>query len=847
VRIAGLSLVVLALAAGFALAQAPAITLSKTVGTTAGVCAATNAVTVSTGTDVYYCFQATNTGSVTFNFHDLVDDHLGVLLDNFSYTLAPGATSPQVIVPDTATATVTNTATWTAVDALGGYTIDDTIAYNWEDIAATGTAVALTDDSTATFPIGFTFDFYGVSYTDFWISSNGFLQYSNGGSGCCTGQNLPNTATPNGVIAGWWEDLNLSGGGTVHYQTLGTAPNRYTIVQFTAVPHYSTGNNVTMQFKLFETTDVIEVHYQAAPSDGGTHTAGIENQDGTVAALYYNGTAALTTPEALRYTPTVAQQASAVATASVTIADPDITVNPTSLASTQATNQVVTQPFEIGNVGVIPLDWTLDEEPAARNFPPMPRPAGHGTPADAAEQVGDVPAGKIPEWFPARADWSRPAVVLYDNGPLVTHPGGGGGGLDASALQTALLMSTYGFGAQVSAGNRVADDFTVTDAAGWTINTITFFGYQTGSGNTSTFTALNLRIWDGPPNVAGSTVIWGDTTTNVMTSTTFSNIYRVLDTALTNVDRPVMACVATVGTTLPAGTYWLDWQLDGSGASGPWAPPISILGQTTTGNALQYTTTGGWASLIDTGSNTVQGLPFVVDGDLAICGNLADIPWLSTSPITGTIAAGGLQPVDVTFDSTGLADGLYEGNLCVFSNDPDEPVIAVPVALTVTQVQASADLSITKTATPPTVPVGGNLTFNIGVANAGPDAATNVVVTDNIPAGLTVVSATPSQGGPCTGIGVGPTTVNCPLGTINAAGAATVVIVATATAAGPIVNTAAVTSAITDPTPANNTATATASAAAAEIPTLGTWGLVGFGLILALAGLAFLTRMRLLG
>ena len=43
-------------------AGAPSITLSKTVGTTPGVCAATNSVTVTTGTDVYYCFVATNTG-----------------------------------------------------------------------------------------------------------------------------------------------------------------------------------------------------------------------------------------------------------------------------------------------------------------------------------------------------------------------------------------------------------------------------------------------------------------------------------------------------------------------------------------------------------------------------------------------------------------------------------------------------------------------------------------------------------------------------------------------------------------------------------------------------------------
>ena len=37
----------------------------------------------------------------------------------------------------------------------------------------------------------------------------------------------------------------------------------------------------------------------------------------------------------------------------------------------------------------------------------------------------------------------------------------------------------------------------------------------------------------------------------------------------------------------------------------------------------------------------------------------------------------------MTFDSTGLAAGTYEGVLCIESNDPDESVVEVPVSLTV--------------------------------------------------------------------------------------------------------------------------------------------------------------------
>ena len=154
------------------------------------------------------------------------------------------------------------------------------------------------------------------------------------------------------------------------------------------------------------------------------------------------------------------------------------------------------------------------------------------------------------------------------------------------------------------------------------------------------------------------------------------------DTTLTTTNRPIMTAVGAVNTVLPAGTYWVDWQIGGTLASGPWIPPVTILGQTTTGNSLQFTTTG-WAALTDTGTLTPQGLPFIVEGQPAICGNLADVPWLSASPVAGTIAPSGTQPVNVSFDSTGLALGLYEATLCVFSNDPDEPLVPVPVTMEV--------------------------------------------------------------------------------------------------------------------------------------------------------------------
>jgi hypothetical protein len=140
-----------------------------------------------------------------------------------------------------------------------------------------------------------------------------------------------------------------------------------------------------------------------------------------------------------------------------------------------------------------------------------------------------------------------------------------------------------------------------------------FFGYQTNSTTTSTFTAMTLRIWDGVPDAPGSSVVFGDAVTNRMTGTTWSGIYRVSEAGLTATTRPIMANTLAVGATLAAGTYWADVDAAGSLASGPFAPPITILGQTTTGNAKQLATASTtWTDLLDgTGQ---QGLPFEIWG-----------------------------------------------------------------------------------------------------------------------------------------------------------------------------------------------------------------------------------------
>ena len=150
-------------------------------------------------------------------------------------------------------------------------------------LATTGSNVSLNNESlSSSLNIGFPFNFFCNSYSNFFISSNGFITFTSGSPTAPTSQVVPNTTTPNNLIALYWEDLNpSSGAGNINYFTTGITPNRKLVVNFNNVRHSGNNNAVTGQIILYETTNVIELHYNSAITDGGNHTMGIENSTGT--------------------------------------------------------------------------------------------------------------------------------------------------------------------------------------------------------------------------------------------------------------------------------------------------------------------------------------------------------------------------------------------------------------------------------------------------------------------------------------------------------------------------------------------------------------------------------------
>lgn len=159
---------------------------------------------------------------------------------------------------------------------------------------SSSTTITLADDQfSGVIPIGFSFDFYGQTYTDLVISSNNYVTFditvAGGFSGWQINQNIPNAgnAQTNSIMCPW-QDIHPGIGGVVEYGIAGTAPNRVFTISFCQIPMFScTGDLFTNQILLFEGSNRIETHIKDKPLctswNGGVAIHGLQNATGTVA------------------------------------------------------------------------------------------------------------------------------------------------------------------------------------------------------------------------------------------------------------------------------------------------------------------------------------------------------------------------------------------------------------------------------------------------------------------------------------------------------------------------------------------------------------------------------------
>jgi uncharacterized repeat protein (TIGR01451 family) len=171
----------------------------------------------------------------------------------------------------------------------------------------------------------------------------------------------------------------------------------------------------------------------------------------------------------------------------------------------------------------------------------------------------------------------------------------------------------------------------------------------------------------------------------------------------------------------------------------------------------------------------------------------------------GTVAAGGSAQVLVTADVSGSAGGATKNKASVIGDQPDpnpknnEDETTINVLNPPPPPQPVSEIKIVKKADHANVYPGQKLTYTLTVSNGGPDAASNVNVTDTASLSLNVLSAKPSQGSCKVG-----RPLTCALGTLASGKQATIKVVAKVKGLGTESNSASATSASKDPIPANN-------------------------------------------
>ena len=176
-----------------------------------------------------------------------------------------------------------------------GYTLSAD-PYVW---AAAATPFTLSgDDNTAVLSLPFSFPFYGQSYTQLYVSTNGLITFGSANS-AFTPQSIPNPSPPNAFIAPFWRDLYVNAG-----QITIASSAAQVVIAFNGVRDLccSTSNS----FEVILSPDgMILLEYGSIVINGPT-TSGIENQDGsngvTIASVSSN-TAFRLTPNGYQSAP----------------------------------------------------------------------------------------------------------------------------------------------------------------------------------------------------------------------------------------------------------------------------------------------------------------------------------------------------------------------------------------------------------------------------------------------------------------------------------------------------------------------------------------------------------------
>lgn len=534
-----------------------------------------------------------------------------------------------------------------------------------------------------------------------------------------------------------WNDA--VSGGKVYADTQGTAPNRRYIVQWQELVRgqYS-GPGITMQAIIDETTSQITFQYlhmdfaDGGPdygNYGGDATSGIQ-RSGSYFNEYSGLAPNLTDGKAVRWTPDPQPYStSASSSAHLRIIAAQIDTGPSEIIASANSGGTATANLTIGNSGNDTLQWTLGESLTRSGFS-IAQP--YSVPAAGASAAA-APHHRAATFANPRSATSVPAYAERKAGTHADYVS-----FDALAPQTLTNVNDEVFGADMpQVGGFFDNDFTrqylLTNGGcnfsvcwGYAFSSIETHGgtgayHPINSGSALAPTADPLEQWwqgmkwDATTHTAYAVAASG-------TSPTRTDLYSIDPHIGTPTWIARLDDVSADGTLLadiaiaPNGSMygideWTDTLIAIDKSNGH-VQPIGPTGLDTylydlqsidfdpSTGVLYYATFPQTPAIsgmytLDPASGKATLIGPIGDGTMALrafsiaipsgpCVDPASVPWVSFNRNSGSTAAGGSDTVQVNFDASGLAGGVYRANVCIDSNTPFERTVAVPVTFTVT-------------------------------------------------------------------------------------------------------------------------------------------------------------------
>ena len=194
---------------------------------------------------------------------------------DWNSTIAGGTNTATCTVNSTVRPTNGLTFTWTAAPTVAamGFSQSATIYTPVEAAVAAGTftpTAGFYDDANfGTAAIPFSFNYHGSPFSTVSVGPNGYVQFSAtssslGYSAICS---YPNVLSA--LNADLYGNTNATIRGDVSYFTIGTAPNRVFVIQYSNWGFYSSAlNEISFQYRLAETTNAIQFVYGPQPGVG---------------------------------------------------------------------------------------------------------------------------------------------------------------------------------------------------------------------------------------------------------------------------------------------------------------------------------------------------------------------------------------------------------------------------------------------------------------------------------------------------------------------------------------------------------------------------------------------------